>query len=57
MLDMSKAVVSVDTSEETLAKFDKRVRYSNATAEERRKMAEEEQKEWDEKNLADIKIP
>ena len=56
MLDMSKAIITVDNSEETLAKFDRRVRYSNASEEERRKMAEAEQKEWDEKYLADVKM-
>ena len=56
ILDMSKAVVTVDNSEETLEKFDRRVKYSNATPEERRKMAEEEQKQWDEENLKDIRL-
>lgn len=56
MLDLSKANVTVDNSEETLAKFDKRVSYSNATAEERRKMADAEQKEWDEKNLTGVNV-
>ena len=56
ILDMSKAIVTVDNSEETLAKFDRRKNYSNATEEERRKMAEAEQEEWNKhKRLTSLK--
>ncbi len=57
MLDMSKAIITVDASPETLAAFDRRVRYANATAAERRRMAEEEQQEWNRKYLKDIIMP
>lgn len=57
MLDLNKAIVTVDTSSETLAAFDRRVRYSNATPEERRRMADEEQQEWNKKYLKDILMP
>ena len=54
---MSKAIVTVDNSPETLAKFDRRVAYANATPTERRAMANAEQKAWDEKYLKDILMP
>jgi len=57
MLDLSKAVVSVDNSEETLAKYEKRIKYSQGTDEERRAMAEAEQKAWDAEHLAGIEMP
>lgn len=49
MIDMSKAIITVDTSEETLAKIERDRRYYNATPEEREKMADEEQKAWEAK--------
>lgn len=57
MLDLSKAVVTVDASPETLAKFDRAVRYSQACGAQRIRMACEEQKEWDRKYLNDILMP
>ena len=57
MLDMSKAIITVDASPETLAAFDRRVRYANATPEERMRMAEKEQQEWNKKYLRDIIMP
>ncbi len=46
ILDLNKAIVTIDNSKETLDKFDKRVRYSNATDKERRALAEQEVSEW-----------
>ncbi|MBQ9947474.1 MAG: hypothetical protein IJO91_03710 [Oscillospiraceae bacterium] len=46
ILDLNKAIVTIDNSKETLDKFDKRVRYSNATPQERRALAEQEVSEW-----------
>ena len=57
MLDMSKAIITIDNSPETLAKFDRRVRYANATPEERRRMANKEQEEWNKKYLKGILMP
>lgn len=57
MLDMSKAIVTVDASPETLAAFDRHVRYANATAVERRRMAAEEQREWDKQYMRDVLMP
>lgn len=56
MVDMSKAVITVDKSEKAVADFERDQRYHNATSEERRKMADAEQKEWNDKNLSDVKM-
>ena len=56
MVDMSKAVITVDKSEKAVSDFERDQRYHNATSEERRKMADAEQKEWNDKNLSDVKM-
>ena len=57
MLDLSKAIVTVDTRPETFEKFDRRVAYNRATPTERRAMALAENKAWDEKYLKGILMP
>lgn len=42
MINMSKTIISVVASEEALTEFDKSQAYHNATAEERRAMADAE---------------
>lgn len=49
MPDWSKAIVTLDTSEETKAKIEERKRFANASEEERRKMADAVQREYDKK--------
>lgn len=51
MPDWSKAIVTLDTSEETKAKIEERKRFANASEEERRKMADAVQREYDKKMM------
>lgn len=57
MLDLNKAIVTIDTSPETFEKFDRRVAYNRATPVERRAMALAENKAWDEKYLKGLLMP
>ena len=57
MIDMSKAIITVDTSPETLKQVEWDMKFASATHEERREMADALQKEWNRKYLKGVLLP